>query len=82
MNVEKIQEPVRVLAVFSGGEVSPVRFRWASREFEIFTVNAKWMDRQLGGCTYYYSVQVGEETYYLRFASSDLQWWLEQVIVD
>ena len=82
MNIETVDEPVRVLAVFSAGQVDPVRFRWGGREFEIFSINGRWTDRQLGICMYCYSVQVGDETYYLRFSSDDLQWWLDQVIVD
>ena len=29
----------------------------------------------------YYSVQVGEETYYIHFASGEVQWWLVEVIL-
>jgi hypothetical protein len=82
MNIEKVEEPVRVFAVFSGGEVNPVRFQWAGRELDVFAINGRWLDRRHGGgCTYHYSVQSGEETYYLHFSSGDLQWWLDQVVV-
>ena len=70
------------MAVFAAGEVSPVRFQWNGREHEIFAINGRWLDRQVGACAYHYSVQVGDETYYLHFASNDLQWWLDQVIVE
>ncbi len=82
MNVETIAEPVGVMAVFSNGEVNPVRFRWGGREYEIFAINGRWRDRQVGTCAYHYSVQVDEETYYLHFSSDDLQWWLDQVVLD
>jgi hypothetical protein len=82
MTIEKIDEAVGVFAVFSGGQVSPVRFRWGARELDVFAINARWTDRQIGGCTYHYSVQAGEETYFLHFSSSDLQWWLDQVVLD
>ena len=82
MNIETIDEPVGVVAVFTGGEVSPVRFRWGRREMDVFAINGRWTDRRVGGCTYHYSVQVGDETYYLRFAADDMQWWLDRVIVE
>ena len=81
MNIEKVDEAIRVFAVFAGGEVNPVRFQWAGRELDVFAINGRWMDRKVGGCTYHYSVQSGDETYYLRFSSNDLQWWLDQVVV-
>ena len=82
MNVERIEEPIRVLAVFSGGEVSPVQFRWKNREYDVFAVNARWLDRQPDACLRHYSVQAGDETYYLHFSSQDMQWWLDQVVLD
>lgn len=81
MNIETIEEPVRVYAVFSGGEVSPVRFRWGTREFDVFAINGRWIDRQGGDCRHHFSVKAGDEIYYLHFSSHDLQWWLDQVVV-
>ncbi len=47
MNIETIHEPVLVMAVFSAGEVNPVRFQWNGREHEIFAINGRWLDRQV-----------------------------------
>lgn len=82
MQIEKIEEPVRVLAVFSGGDVNPVRFRWKTRELDIFSINARWLDRHGEECNRHYSVQVGDETYMLHFSSQDMQWWLDQVVLE
>ncbi|MCE5277670.1 MAG: hypothetical protein ABFD92_02625 [Planctomycetaceae bacterium] len=82
MNIEKIQEPIRVVAEFSGGQASPVRFVWGRRTYEIKAVNARWSDRTSEGYTLHYSVQVGQETYFIHFASSEMQWWLDQVAVE
>ena len=82
MQIEKIEEPVGVLAVFSAGDVSPVRFRWHSQEYDIFSINGRWTDRQNDGYARHYSVQVGDETYYLHFGSHDMQWWLDQVVLN
>ncbi len=82
MRTETIEEPVRVLAVFAGGEVNPVRFRWGTREMDVFAINARWTDRDRDDCVHHYSVQAGEETYYLHFSSRDLQWWLDQVVLE
>lgn len=82
MNVEQIDEPIRVLAVFSGGGVRPLRFRRAGRTYRIDAVNGRWVDRRGDGYCLHFSVQIGGDTCFIHFSSSEVQWWLDQVIVD
>ena len=90
MNIERIAEPIRVLAVFSAGAIEPLRFRWGRRTYKIDRINGRWTDRggnpstglAAGGYALNYSVQVGKETYYIRFSSAEVQWWLDQVVID
>lgn len=82
MNIEKIDEPIRVLADFSGGSARPLRFLWAGRAYRVSAVNAQWTDRSGRGFRLHYSVQADDQTCYLHFSSIDVQWWLDQVIVD
>ncbi len=81
MNIEEIREPIRVLAAFAGGQAEPVRLKWAGRTYKISAVNCTWIDRSGEGYSLHYSVQVGDETYYLHFDSAQVQWWLDQVVV-
>ena len=82
MLIEKIGEPIRVLAAFSGGSVKPARFCWQGKTYQIETINGQWVDRRVDGYSLHYSVQVGQETYYIHFSSQDVQWWLDEVILD
>ncbi|HUS47087.1 MAG TPA: hypothetical protein VM098_03125 [Phycisphaerae bacterium] len=90
MNIERIDEPIRVLAVFSAGRIDPLRFRWGRRTYKIGRINGRWTDRSgdpstglgAGGYSLHYSVQVGNETYYIHFSSAKVQWWLDQLIAD
>ena len=83
MKVEEIGEPISVLAVFSGGAANPVRFQWNGRSYTVDRINGRWVDRQGGnGYRLHYSVQSGDETYYLHFAANDVQWWLDQVALE
>ncbi len=82
MLIEKIGEPIRVVAAFSGSGVEPLRFRWQGRTYQIETINGRWFDRQTDGYSLHYSVQVGQETYYMHFSAQDVQWWLDEVILD
>jgi hypothetical protein len=81
MNIEKINQPVSVVAEFAGGQCTPRRFVWQKRTLEVDAVNARWIDRGGDAPSLNYSVQAGEETYYLRFLTGAMQWWLEQVAV-
>ncbi len=82
MLVEKIREPIRVLAGFGGGQAKPISFRWRGRTYQIGKINARWVDRQADNYSLHYSVQAGAETYYIRFCSQEVQWWLDEVILD
>ena len=82
MLIEKIGEPIRVVAAFSGGSIKPLRFRWQGRTYQIETINGRWFDRRTDGYSLHYSVQVGQETYYMHFSAQDVQWWLDEVILD
>ena len=82
MNIEKIQEPIRVLADCVAGEFRPLRFQWHGRTYKIDAVNGKWVDRAGDAAGLHYSVQSGTETYYIHFAGGEVQWWLDQVITE
>jgi len=82
MNIEKIGEPISVVASFSGGQATPLEFRWGGRTYRVEAVNGRWIDRGGEGCSLHYSVQVGQETYYIHFAGPEVQWWLDEVIVE
>ena len=71
-----------MLAAFSGGGVQPLEFNWHRRAYRIDAVNGKWIDRSQKCPSLHFSVQVGDETYYIRFAGGETQWWLDQVITE
>lgn len=81
MNIERIDEPIRVVASFSKGEVRPLRFRWGGRDYPVSRINARWTDRDADAPRLHFSAQVGEETYYLHFDTAELTWRLDQLVV-
>ena len=82
MNIEKIQEPIRVLVDCGGGAMSPLRFCWSGRTYKVDTVNARWIDRQGEVYSLHYSVQAEGQTYYLHFDAKEVQWWLDETIFE
>jgi len=81
MRIEEIGDPIGVLAVCARGKIEPKRFKWNGRSYTIDQVNGQWIDRRQDGYSLHYSVQAGDETYYLHFSSSEVQWWLDQVVL-
>jgi hypothetical protein len=80
MTIVPINQPVAVLAEFSGGRCSPRRFTWNRRTYDVGAVNGAWIDRHGETPTWNFSVQAGEETYYLRLSAGTMEWWLEKVV--
>lgn len=81
MNIERIDEPIRVVASFADGRVRPLSFRWGGRDYRVRRVNAHWTDRDADAPRLHFSVQVGEETYYLHFETAEACWRLDQLVV-
>ena len=88
MNIEKIDEPIRMLADFSGGKCRPVKFSWKNRSYTIEAINAQWIDRQGGTLGLHFSLQARQtpygatgQTWFVHFNINDVQWWLDQIVV-
>ena len=82
MHVEDLNEPISVRAYFSGGKILPQAFRRGERVYSVTRVNAQWTDREDAHPIHYFSVQAGDETYYLSLRSGEMLWRLEKVILD
>lgn len=82
MEIEKIGDPIRVLADCAGGEIRPFRFRWAGRAYKVEAINGKWTDRQGEVYSLHYSVQADGQTFYLHFDVGQAQWWLDEIVLD
>ena len=82
MNVVEIDEPIGMLAAFSGGQVRPVEFNWHRKTYQVDAVNGNWIDRTRQCPSLHFSVQVGDETYTIHLATGQAQWWLDQVITE
>jgi hypothetical protein len=82
MNIDKVGQPIAMLASFAGGKAQPLRFRWGRGTYPVEAVNGQWIDRQGDVYCLHFSVQSGGQTYLLHFSSKQVQWWLDQVITE
>ena len=83
MYVEKIEEPVRVFADFSGSKVRPVAFiRRTGRRYDVKSVNLVY--RRRVGDKYRWCFAVSDEanTYTLFYDPESLVWTLKELQTD
>jgi hypothetical protein len=82
MQIEDLDEPIAVRADFTAGAIKPRLFRRGTRTYEITGLNAQWVDRDGHNANYHFSVQSGEETYFICLRGDDFSWHLEKVVSD
>ena len=83
MRWERLDEPIKVRADFSGGEITPVLFRRGQSRLKVCGVNSRWMDREGRRQLCYFSVTVDSgDVYQLRFDTGDLTWRAESVMYE
>lgn len=82
MQLETLDEYVKVRADFQGGNVAPLAFKRGERVYRIDRVNANWKEREGDLTRICFSVQAEGATYFLSFSLPDALWKLGKVILD
>jgi hypothetical protein len=77
--IYSVNEPVKVLVLFEGRGVKPVRFFWRGVSYSIKEVTFKWRDREGGGLIHHFAVSDGSNAFQLAYHSEHLTWKLEAV---
>jgi hypothetical protein len=70
----KINEPIKVGAVFSRGEVRPVWFIWKGRQVRIKETTFSWMTRQGNAAILHFSVTDGQGLYEIVYNKETMGW--------
>jgi len=82
MKIERLKEPVKVRADFSGGTITPLAFCRKHQTYPVDRVNCRWKDRQGEEVSYFFSVESKGDLYEIRLRQTDMTWWVERVILD
>lgn len=82
MSYETIDEPIKVLATFEKGVITPHRFKWRSRLIEITKVNLIHRVKDGSIICYLFSVSNQTGAYKLKFNAATMHWKLDQVYQD
>ncbi|RJQ32549.1 MAG: hypothetical protein C4562_02730 [Actinobacteria bacterium] len=72
-------EPIKVLALFSHGKLTPRRFCWQGRFYQIDKVNGAYKSREGLFPIYSFSVQSNGNIYEIIFKPEKMVWKLTRV---
>ena len=70
----EIDEPIKVGAVFSRGEVRPVWFSWKGRQVKIKETAFTWKSREGSAVILHFSVTDGQGLYEVCYNKESLGW--------
>ncbi len=70
----ELDDPIQVAALFGGGQLRPVWFRWQGRKIEVRQVNLSWRSSQGRAILTHFAVTDGLNLYELTINHQDLTW--------
>jgi hypothetical protein len=80
MAVSVIEEPIKVAAVFEGGKLTPVRFRWRGRAKRVRAVTGRWTSRDGTDTIHHFAIMGDDDVYYeISFSTQTFVWRLEKL---
>ena len=83
MQVEHLNEAVKVRADFQGGKITPLAFKRKDKRHKVVQVNASWEDREGAQKLYYFSVTADSgDVYQLRLNGKDMTWYVDLVMME
>ena len=82
MQTERLDEPVKVRADFSGGAITPLAFKRGQVTHKVTEVITSWLDREGRFPRHHFSVRAENgDLYRLCLRMEDMVWILETVTV-
>lgn len=83
MKEERVNDPIsKIFVLFEKGEIKPIEFYWAKRNYKVTKNNMYWIDRKVRPIQYGFSVTVESgEIFQLIYREGDPVWRIETVIL-
>lgn len=82
VQIEQLNEPVKVRADFEGGRARPILFKRGRKVFRVERLAASWEDREGGARIFYYSVEAEGAVYQLSWRVQDNLWYVDAVMME
>jgi len=79
---ETIDEPIKILATFDKGVITPHKFQWRSRVIKINQINLIHRVKDGSILCYLFSVSNATASYKIKFNTATMLWRLDQVYQD
>ncbi len=82
MAVVKLNQPIKVLARFTVGQLKPCKFAYKGRTYEIETINGSYLSSNGRFSVYSFAVQTkqSEDIFELAFYFENLNWVLKKIV--
>jgi hypothetical protein len=80
--LEEINQPIEVIAKFTGSKAIPIKFLWNNREVLVKKINLAYSRREGRGKFYFFAVSDSTNYFKLQFNSENLAWTLLEVYAD
>jgi len=82
VQIEAVNEAVKVRADFQGGKIRPLLVRRGDRVYRVDRVNGSWEDREGSHKIYWFSVTVDSgDVLRVCLKSGDMVWWIDSVVM-
>ena len=80
MTYEDIGNKIDVIALFQGGRMNPLKFRWKERVYRVERVNGEWVSDEGQTRFFHFSVMTsGPDIYELTYNNQSRVWTLSRV---
>ena len=82
MQVEALNEAVKVRADFQGGKIRPLLIRRGDRVYKVKRVNGAWEDLEGRHKIYWFSVTVdSSDVFRVCLKTGEMLWWIDSVVM-
>jgi hypothetical protein len=82
VQIEYLNEPIKVRADFEGGRARPLLFKREGRVYRVDRLAASWEDRDNGAKVFYFSVESEGVVYQLSWRVLDNLWYVDAVMME
>ena len=80
MQVTKTKERIAVIMVLGKDKSQPFSFQWGTKRYVVEKVNLVFQKQSANGLMISYSVTAQDAYFKLTFETTEMKWWLEEVV--
>lgn len=74
--MQKLGERIEMICHFSGGSVTPCRFKWHNRVYHVAVVSSSWESRSGTVKLYHYVIRTSDDDVYEIHLNIELMGWV------